>query len=116
MGRPNLVRFGELNRLYCLWWLARCWPDRIGVAAWLGVTRESCGRPQRMLLPGFVHPVGAATPARSRFGGLIRSLPDSLPRVVACYMPASKCFLWPTPYDVAHRKEIRPNVHCRRAV
>ena len=24
MGRPNLVRFGELNRLYCLWWLARC--------------------------------------------------------------------------------------------
>src|SRR4029079_6311164 len=27
----------------CLWWLARCWPDRIGVAAWLGVTRESYG-------------------------------------------------------------------------
>jgi hypothetical protein len=34
----------------------------------------------------------AATPARSCFGGLIRSLPDSLPRVVARYRPASKCF------------------------
>ena len=58
-----------------------------------------------MLLPGFVHPVGAATPARSRFGGLIRSLPDSLPRVVACYLPAQKCFLWPAPYDVAHQAQ-----------
>jgi transposase len=45
-----------------------------------------------VLFPGFVHPVGAATPARSGFGGLIRSLPDSLPRVVARYRPASKCF------------------------
>ena len=34
MGCPNLARFGELNRLYCWWWLAGCWPDRIGVAAW----------------------------------------------------------------------------------
>jgi len=32
----------------------------------------------------------AAAPARSCFGGLIRSLPDSLPRVVARYRPASK--------------------------
>jgi hypothetical protein len=31
--------------------------------------------------------VMAATPARSCFGGLIRSLPDSLPRVVARYRP-----------------------------
>ena len=30
-------------------------------------------------------------------------MPDSLPRVVACYLPASKCFLWPAPYDVAHQ-------------
>lgn len=34
----------------------------------------------------------AATPARSCFGGLIRSLPDSLRRVVARYRLASKCF------------------------
>src|SRR5271155_2429699 len=31
------------------------------------------------------------------FGGLIRSLPDSLPRVVARYRPASKCSSGPTP-------------------
>jgi hypothetical protein len=41
--------------------------------------------PQWVLFPGLDHPVGAATPARSCFGGLIRSLPNSLPRVVAYY-------------------------------
>jgi Transposase DDE domain len=51
----------------------------------------------------------AAAPARSCFGGLIRSLPDSLRRVVARYRPASKCFLpGRRRYDVAYRKE--PNV------
>jgi transposase len=51
----------------------------------------------------------AAAPARVCFGGLIRSLPDSLPRVVARYRPASKCLLpGRRRYDVAYRKE--PNV------
>ena len=51
----------------------------------------------------------AAAPTRSCFGGLIRSLPDSLPRVVARYKPASRCFLpGRRRYDVAYRKE--PNV------
>ena len=50
---------------------------------------------------------GGAGPVLLRW--LIRSLPDSLPRVVARYRPASKCFLpGRRRYDVAYRKE--PNV------
>lgn len=46
-----------------------------------------------------------AAPARSCFGGLIRSLPDSLPRVVARYRPASKCsFRADAPDDVVYWK------------
>ena len=48
----------------------------------------------------------AATPARSCFGGLIRSLPDPLPRVVARYRPASKFSPGRRRYDVAYRKEL----------
>lgn len=66
--------------------------------------------------PRFVHPVKAATPARSCFGGLIRSLPDPLPRVVAHYRPASKFSPGRRRHDVAHRKELSGNAHRRRAI
>lgn len=73
-----------------LGWLARCWLTGSVSSSRRGVTRESPG-PERVLFPGSVHSVEAAAPARFCFGGLIRSLPDSLPRVVARYRPASKC-------------------------
>jgi|SRR5271169_660535 len=66
---------------------------------------------------------GLSTRSRRRrrpghcIGGLIRSLPDSLPRVVARYRPASKCFLpGRRRYDVAYREELSRNVHRRRGV
>ena len=86
----------------------------ISLASWLGVTHEPCGPPLWVLFPGSVRSFKAATPARCCFGGLIRSLPDSLPRVVARYRPASKCFLpGRRRYDVAYQKELSRNPYRR---
>jgi transposase len=46
----------------------------------------------------------------------MRSLPDSLPRVVARYRPASKFFPGRRRYDVDYRKELSRNAHRRRGI
>ena len=58
----------------------------------------------------------AAAPAQSCFGGLIRSLPDSLPRVVARYWPASKCSSGPTPVRRRLSEGTQSHAYRRRGI
>ena len=75
--------------------------------SWLSVTHESSGLCEGCSSQDLSTRSRAAAPARSCFGGLIRSLPDSLPRVVARYRPASKCsFRADAANDVVYWKEI----------
>lgn len=79
---------GNMNRPYVFRLLARCWLTGSVSPSLLRVTRESPGPREGCSSRDLSTWPWAAAPARSCFGGLMRSLPDSLPRVVALYRPA----------------------------